>query len=171
MSRHLWKPATESDGVPYDVLCSFSQDLVQWKEEFLHLVGVPNGFAGEWDFVSVSKTLVHVRTSNALNRLKAVSCCASDATYHVMWIILFNALDEFGVKESNTSDANVDHTQIDSAKRKVAEEALYGALRIAGLVRHIASSWLNTKQTLRKANVLTSNGYLVSKIRILFSNK
>ncbi|KAF8635875.1 hypothetical protein AX15_000062 [Amanita polypyramis BW_CC] len=143
MSRHLWKPGTESDGVPYDVLSSFSHDLVHWKEQYLHLVGVPNGISAEWDFVSVSKTFAHVRTSNTKNWFKAVSCCASDATYHVMWIILFNALDEFGVKELNTNDANVDHTQIDSAKRKVAEEALYGALRIAGL-----------------ANVLTSNGYL-----------
>ncbi len=51
-----------------------------------------------------------------------------------MWIILFNALDEFGM---NTSGANVSQAQIDSAKRKVADEALYGALRIAGLVRHL----------------------------------
>ncbi|KAF8743928.1 hypothetical protein AX14_013983 [Amanita brunnescens Koide BX004] len=122
MSRLLWKPATESDGLPYDMVCSFSLELLRWKEQFLHLVGVPNGFTGEWDFVS------------------AVSCCASDATYHVMWIILFNALDEFGVNVSGTS---VNQAQIDSAKRKVADEALYGALRIAGL-----------------ANVLTTNGYL-----------
>ncbi|KAK2465221.1 hypothetical protein APHAL10511_002575 [Amanita phalloides] len=122
MSRQLWKPTTESDGVPYDVLCSFSVELVQWKEQFLHHVGVPNGFTGEWDFVS------------------AVTCCASDATYHVMWIILFNALDEFGVNSSGTT---VTPAQIDSAKRKVADEALYGGLRIAGL-----------------ANVLTTNGYL-----------
>ena len=51
-----------------------------------------------------------------------------------MWIILFNALDEFGVNVSGTS---VNQAQIDSAKRKVADEALYGALRIAGLVRQL----------------------------------
>lgn len=58
MSRNLWKPATESDGVPYDMVCSLSLELLHWKEQFLHLVGVPNGFSGEWDFVSVSQSCV-----------------------------------------------------------------------------------------------------------------
>lgn len=62
-----------------------------------------------------------------------------------MWIILFNALDDFGVKESGPQASLHDQTKIDNAKRKVADEALHGALRIAGL-----------------AGVLTSNGYLVS---------
>lgn len=64
-----------------------------------------------------------------------------------MWIILFNALDDFGVKELNAATVSLphNHVEIDSVKRKVADEALHGALRIAGL-----------------AGVLTSNGYLVS---------
>lgn len=64
-----------------------------------------------------------------------------------MWIILFNAVDDFGVKELQTGTASLqDQAKIDGAKRKVADEALHGALRIAGL-----------------AGVLTSNGYLVSR--------
>jgi len=63
-----------------------------------------------------------------------------------MWIILFNAVDDFGIKEPmNNSDYAVNYAEIEAAKRKVAEEALHGALRIAGL-----------------AGVLSSNGYLVS---------
>jgi hypothetical protein len=62
-----------------------------------------------------------------------------------MWIILFNALDDFGVKEQNAGISIHNMAEIDAAKRKVADEALHGALRIAGL-----------------AGVLTSNGYLVS---------
>ena len=78
--------------------------------------------------------------------LQAVSSCSSDATYHVMWIILFNALDDFGVKELNTGIGMPhNHLEIDAVMRKVADEALHGALRISGL-----------------AGVLTSNGYLVS---------
>jgi hypothetical protein len=72
---------------------------------------------------------------------KAVSSCASDATYHVMWIILFSALDDFGIKEinevarmGNSVSAVPNQLQIDVVKRKVADEALHGALRIAGLV-------------------------------------
>jgi hypothetical protein len=64
-----------------------------------------------------------------------------------MWIILFSALDYFGIKELNSGITYSDNTlaEIDAVKRKVADEALHGALRIAGL-----------------AGVLTSNGYLVS---------
>lgn len=69
-----------------------------------------------------------------------------------MWIILFSALDDFGIKELNSGITHSDNTlaEIDGIKRKVADEALHGALRIAGL-----------------AGVLTSNGYLVSLQLIL----
>ncbi|KAJ7857696.1 hypothetical protein B0H14DRAFT_2352091, partial [Mycena olivaceomarginata] len=117
MSRNLWRPVTDADGVPFDVLYMLTTALSSWRDEYLTVVGVPSNFEGEWDFVS------------------AVSSCASDATYHVMWVVLFSALDDFGIKEINE--------QIDLVKRKVADEALHGALRIAGL-----------------AGVLTSNGYL-----------
>jgi hypothetical protein len=64
-----------------------------------------------------------------------------------MWIILFSALDDFGIKELNAGITHPDVVaEIDVVRRKVADEALHGALRIAGL-----------------AGVLTSNGYLVSK--------
>lgn len=65
---------------------------------------------------------------------QAVSSCASDATYHVMWIILFNALDDFGVKEVGSPS---NHHEIEAVKRRIAEEALHGALRISGLVRSL----------------------------------
>ena len=58
-----------------------------------------------------------------------------------MWIVLFNALDDFGIKEINdvvrmgasqTSAAN--YGLIDDLKRKLANEALNSALRISALV-------------------------------------
>ena len=59
-----------------------------------------------------------------------------------MWVILFNALDDFGVREVNDllrtgSPRNVlpNSAQIETIKRKVMDEASHGALRIAGLVR------------------------------------
>lgn len=68
---------------------------------------------------------------------------ASDATYHVMWVIVFDAVDDFGIKELN--DITRDHNpelgplqipaQIEEVKGKVFDEALRGASRIAGLVR------------------------------------
>jgi len=132
MSRQLWRPATESDGIPTNELMTFMTLLNEWREEHLHHVGVPSNFHSDWDFVS------------------AVTACASDATYHIMWIILFNALDDFGIREVNDllrtgSPGNLlpNSGQIENMKRKVMDEAMYGATRIAGL-----------------AGVLTTNGYL-----------
>jgi len=94
-------------------------------------VGVPSNFQAEWDFIS------------------AISACANDATYHIMWIVMFNALDDFGIKEANTrggspqSGTSQVPGDIEMVKKKVLEEALHGALRIAGLT-----------------GVLASNGYL-----------
>jgi hypothetical protein len=51
-----------------------------------------------------------------------------------MWIILFNALDDYGIKELNSAAPPANLSEVESARRKVADEALHGALRIAGLV-------------------------------------
>ena len=58
-----------------------------------------------------------------------------------MWIILYNALDDFGIREINdvTRTGSPEtllpqHAQIEDKKRKVMNEALHGALCIAGLV-------------------------------------
>ncbi|KAF9007666.1 hypothetical protein BDZ89DRAFT_1168462 [Hymenopellis radicata] len=132
MSRSLWKPATDADGVPFEVLTHFSTALSEWRDQYLQVVGVPSNENGSWDFVT------------------AVSSCASDAQYHVMWIILFNALDEYGVKEINeamrigaSQSSIANYTAMEGAKRKLADEALHGALRISAL-----------------AGVLTTNQYL-----------
>lgn len=55
-----------------------------------------------------------------------------------MWIILFNALDDFGIKELNSASTPPGDSPITAVQRKVAHEALHGALRIAGLVRTLS---------------------------------
>lgn len=68
---------------------------------------------------------------------------ASDATYHVMWVIVFDAVDDFGIKEMNDITRNHNPelgppqlpVHIDEVKVRVFDEALRGASRIAGLVR------------------------------------
>ena len=52
MSRQLWRPATESDGIPLDVLTGFMNMLTEWSKDHLQHVGVPSNFEAEWDFVS-----------------------------------------------------------------------------------------------------------------------
>ena len=82
MSRRLWTPAVEAGGIPHATLRLLTQALAGWRAAHLAAVGVPRDFGRGWGFV------------------EAVSTCASDATFHVMWVILFGALDEFGVKVS-----------------------------------------------------------------------
>ena len=155
MSKNLWIPTTDSDGVPLEVLRGITQQLNEWRAQYLPRVGVPTDFDAEWDFVS------------------AVSACASDATFHIMWIILFNALDDHDIRESigsphssGTSNGALAvnsgmQQQIEELKAKVLEEALHGALRIAGLVRCSCSlSHISLTGVRSQAGVLTKNGYL-----------
>jgi hypothetical protein len=67
---------------------------------------------------------------------------ATDATYHVMWVIVFDAVDDFGIKEMNDITRNHNHdlgppqtpSHMHEVKVRVFDEALRGASRIAGLV-------------------------------------
>lgn len=59
MSRSLWKPVTDSEGVPLEVLQTFSNALEEWRTHYLKIVGVPSSENGSWDFVTVG-TLFHL---------------------------------------------------------------------------------------------------------------
>ena len=52
MSKQLWRPTTESDGIPFEVLCGIVSSLNEWRDEHLPRVGVPSDFESEWDLVS-----------------------------------------------------------------------------------------------------------------------
>ena len=52
MARMLWKPATEIDGVPLQDLFLYVSQLNEWRDQYLSVVGVPNNFQTDWDFVS-----------------------------------------------------------------------------------------------------------------------
>ncbi|KAG7088535.1 hypothetical protein E1B28_012518 [Marasmius oreades] len=128
MSRALWRPATDSDGIPLETLTGFFKALRDWRSEFLEQVTVHmNDYSG--DFVTT------------------VSRFASDAQYHVMWIILFNAADEFGVKELNDfqrvgTPPSMAPTQahIHELLRRITMEAVESATRISTLVGVLASN-------------------------------
>lgn len=63
------------------------------------------------------------------------------------WILIWQALDEFGIEElkrsSSTNSPSEHLSEIEAVQAQVTDEALAGALRIAALT-----------------NVLSSNGYL-----------
>ncbi len=119
MSRELWRPSTEAEGISSQQLTAIVHSLLEWRAEHLIRVGVPSDFQADWDFVA------------------AVSACSSDAQYHVVWVILYNAMEEFGIRELNevqnseSSPSNAPNTeQINQLRIQVCEEALHGALRI-----------------------------------------
>ncbi|KAF8840752.1 hypothetical protein BDN67DRAFT_902856 [Paxillus ammoniavirescens] len=123
IARLLWRPTTDSEGIPLEAALRYSSELSDWRDAHLSKVGVPPNLAANWDFVA------------------AVSACASDAQYHVMWIALFNAMDDYGIRDDCLSPSSIN--QVETVKRKVFEEALNASLRVSAL-----------------AGVLTSNGYL-----------
>lgn len=59
-----------------------------------------------------------------------------------MWVIVFNAVDDLGIREQNevvrVGSPVPNQLQVETVKHKLLEEALHGALRIAGLVRNSA---------------------------------
>lgn len=80
-----------------------------------------------------------------------------------MWVILHSALEEFQLQEAKTGELEASMAR--ELERRVYEEALTGALRIAGLVclsnysppTPPSTNWLTFRQ---QTSVLTSNGYL-----------
>ena len=52
MSKNLWRPASEAEGIPYAILCSVVAQIYEWRDQYLHQVGVPPNSAANWDFIS-----------------------------------------------------------------------------------------------------------------------
>lgn len=58
-----------------------------------------------------------------------------------MWVIMFNAVDDFGVRDESETSSIMDSPRstddvnaAEEIKEQLFDEALHGALRIAGLV-------------------------------------
>ena len=143
ISRILWIPRTEAEGVPFERLRFLITNLNRWRDQHLARFGMPNYANADWGF------------------LEAVNMSSNDALYHIFWVVLFNAVEEFGIKElrdagltvSMTSDSPVaseipGHSvaaldpvligQIEEARGTLQNEAGLGALRIAELVNVLA---------------------------------
>jgi hypothetical protein len=108
----------EASGIPLETLSDLTLRISSWRDEHLSKVGVPTVWPSSWDFVA------------------AVTSCAIDSNYHVMWVVLHHAIRDFGIR---AEDRAVAQPIVD----QVASEALHGALRVAAL-----------------ASVLTANNYL-----------
>ncbi|KAG8722921.1 hypothetical protein FRC08_000021 [Ceratobasidium sp. 394] len=126
MSRILWTPAVAEEGIPAKMIQDVMARLNRWRDGYLNAVGVPSNFEADWNFVA------------------AVSACSSDASFHVMFIILHQAVEDFGIRDlQRGSDPSGISADIESLQATLAGEAIHSALRIAALT-----------------GVLTTNGYL-----------
>jgi len=131
IARQLWKPSTE-EGIPIDAILSYISELSEWRDEHLSKVGVPPNMEANWDFVSAVSACKWSIFHLCDEFVKLSSTGASDAQYHVTWVALFFAMDEFGIRDDAIAPSNIN--QVETAKRKVMDEALQAALRIAALV-------------------------------------
>ncbi|KAF8521063.1 hypothetical protein JB92DRAFT_2892772 [Gautieria morchelliformis] len=146
MSRQLWRPIIRAEGIPFDVLCALISQFNTWRSEYLDKVGVP-GTQVNWDF------------------LAAVAACGQDATYHVMWVVLYQALREFGLREVKQSGSNpANHAlagQFVATQARVQKEALNAASRIAGLTNLLTqSSYLRLDPNVMHYNIYAAGRLL-----------
>lgn len=141
-----WDPKGPIDGVRIGEVEEIVEQLKQWKIDHLEKVGVPlPHWPPHWDYIA------------------AVSACTSDINYHAAWIVLWRALDELGIYGSDRSNATSpihqdrlkrnevsdsdrwpadapSASRVQSLLATVQEEALNGALRIAGLTEILRSN-------------------------------
>jgi hypothetical protein len=139
MSRQLWRPIIQTEGVPYGVLCTLIRELHTWRSDYLTKVGVP-GTSTKWDFLAA---VAACEISSFILMVYPTELQLSgghDAMYHVMWIILYQTLRDFSIREANElkrSGGGLGSHQLseyNTAEQQVKEEALNAASRIAGLV-------------------------------------
>lgn len=152
----LCKPAILANGIPTREI-NLLQDMLQaWEEKYLQLVGVPEHFKAEWDFITaVSACECIVSSLPPLFQGTYRNIGTIDAQYHIMWVILQQAVDEFKILEAKHLTDDQGHRRrygpedsplfaaAAELERSVEAKATTGALRIANLV-----------------GVLTNNNYL-----------
>lgn len=123
----LWIPRVRNSGIATHTLRDFVHSNSQWRDKYIAKLGVPLDWPQEWDF------------------LAAISSCSTEAYYHSLWMIVHQAIEDYGLEdEKKDRGAGVgDYVELDSLRRRIMEESEHSALRVASLI-----------------SVLTENGYL-----------
>jgi hypothetical protein len=117
----LWDPQTAIHGVSASKLEKLVSIALAWRENHLALVGAPSPtWPSTWNFAD------------------AVTACASDMNYHIVWILMWEALEEFGIAElkvvpKTEGKDELDQSKIIELKDRIYTEALNGSLRCANL--------------------------------------
>ncbi|WVQ98940.1 hypothetical protein IAU59_006072 [Kwoniella sp. CBS 9459] len=124
VSRALWIPKTAVAGIPISFLRDFIHRTSVWRDSHLSIIGAPAQWPEAWNFQ------------------QAITACSIDCLYHVIWLLVNRAMEEFGIAEEKSAMGG-GIVEIESIMRRIKEEAEHAALRIAALV-----------------GILTENGYL-----------
>ncbi|CED85154.1 Zn(2)-C6 fungal-type DNA-binding domain [Phaffia rhodozyma] len=127
MYLDLFTPDKEQKGIPLDAIQKLISSLQNWRSSFLSKVGVPGGWPDSWDFVA------------------AVLACFLDSSYHVLWIRLIRAVEDFGIREElHAKQIGVlSDPTIQVIRAMLSSETMHAANRISAL-----------------SAVLSQNGYL-----------
>jgi hypothetical protein len=160
MAERFWIPATERDGIPYGVVEYTVNMLMRWRDEHLGTVGATNDLQNHADYVAAvgACECTFSLSRFGLDMLIVESLGASDCSYNVLWIILSQAMEDFGIKEVNEMTRSSAPARVlpngegsgtplgipahlapmVELERAVANEAFKSATRIAGLVCLVA---------------------------------
>lgn len=85
----LWRPRAQSEGISAKRLEKLMKLACDWRTKHLAIVGAPSpSWPSHWNFAD------------------AVTACSSDFNYHIVWILIWEAIDEYGVYELKQRAAN-----------------------------------------------------------------
>lgn len=137
----LWTPCAYEEGVSARKLEKLVSAAYRWRSSHLALVGAPDpDWPSQWKFAD------------------AVTACSSDLNYHVVWLLMWQAIDEYGIAElkaNNLAQYNaalirhgtsiglpvtmaemeLDQSKVNGMRNAIYEEALKAALRSANLAK------------------------------------
>lgn len=113
LSMELWMPATRSQGLQTSLLERFTETYASWRNQYYDTLSVPAIWPDDWDFLAV------------------INACTMDVMYHVTWVVLGQAIADYGIMEELSGTASLQTAEL---QRRIILEADHGALRIAALV-------------------------------------
>ncbi|PWN37300.1 uncharacterized protein FA14DRAFT_107151, partial [Meira miltonrushii] len=137
----LWTPCAYEEGISARKLEKLVSAAYRWRSSHLALVGAPDqDWPSQWKFAD------------------AVTACSSDLNYHVVWLLMWQAIDEYGIAElkaNNLAQYNaactrhgtssglpvtmaemeLDQSKVNGMRNAIYEEALKAALRSANLAK------------------------------------
>lgn len=165
----LWTPRAYKDGVSARKLEKLVSLAYRWRSNHLALVGAPDpDWPSHWKFAD------------------AVTACASDINYQIIWVLMWQAIDEYGIAELKATslaqynqvtlrhgtstgvpammaEMELDQSKVNGLRRAIYNEALKGALRCADLSRMLCDfDYLQNEAGIMKFS-LCEAGYCLTR--------